>query len=176
MGNLPQTRNNRKAALCTFVRYLARRDPVMIAPCAKIRAIRSKITSDKVIPALSKDEVRAFLAAIPRTSLAGLREACSSCSTIPELGFRQATNLLINDIRLERPFQITLTGKGNKQRIVPLWEETVTAIGKSLKARAHLTNPSLFLNHRGEALTRFGVGWLTKKYLPISTAELPLSP
>jgi site-specific recombinase XerD len=92
----------------------------MVAPCAKICAIKSKITSDKVIPALSREEVQAFLAVIPRTNLSGLREACSACSTIPGLGFRQVTNLLINDLRLEKPFQITLTGKGNKQRIVPL--------------------------------------------------------
>ena len=71
-ANLPQSRNHRLAAICTFVRYLAREDLLMLGPCSRITAIRPKNVSHKVMPSLNKEEVEAFLSVIPRTHLLGL--------------------------------------------------------------------------------------------------------
>ena len=173
-GNLPQTRNNRLAALCTFVRYLAREDPLMVTACTRICAIRPKKVTHKVMPSLSKEEVEAFLSAIPRTNLAGLRDYALFL-LLHNTGARvtEAMDLEINDLRLEKPYQVSLIGKGGKQRIVPIWAETARAIGTYLKGRKHLQDESLFLNNKGQSLTRFGVGYLTTKYWLLAQQSCP---
>ena len=64
---------------------------------------------------------------------------------------------------------VSITGKGNKVRLVPLWATTVKAIETYLKDYRRKPKPqtqdSLFLNQRGEMLTRFGVRRIVQKYL-----------
>ena len=65
------------------------------------------------------------------------------------------------DLRLERPCQVRLLGKGQKERICPLWSETVSALRRII--RTGRAEDTLFRNVRGEALTRDGVAYLLTK-------------
>ena len=172
-GNLPQTRNNRLAAICTLVRYLARENPLMLEPCFRICSIRAKKVIDKVMPSLTVKETKAFLSVIPRTSIMGLRDHALFLF-LHDSGARvsEATNLIISDLRLEAPFRATLIGKGGKQRIIPLNKETAAAIIAYLKERPE-THKSVFLNHCGNPLMRSGVGYLTTKYWKLASVQCP---
>ena len=46
---------------------------------------------------------------------------------------QEVVDLNIDDLRLDAPFQAKLTGKGRKERLCPLWSETVEALRTYLK-------------------------------------------
>jgi site-specific recombinase XerC len=62
--------------------------------------------------------------------------------------------------------QVKLTGKGRKQRVCPLWQETVEAIQTYLDQRDPDASevPSVFLNANGNPITRFGIRYIVRRY------------
>lgn len=77
-------------------------------------------------------------------------------------------------IRFETPYHIRLTGKGNKQRIVPLQKEQIKLLEEYITDYG-LNRPEkelcpLFFNHTGDKLTDAGVAYILKKY--VSSAKL----
>ena len=79
---------------------------------------------------------------------------------------RLAVDLERDDLRLQPPFQVKLTGKGRKQRVCPLWPETVSALETYLRHRDVQASsvPAVFLNARGKPITRFGIRYLVCQY------------
>jgi site-specific recombinase XerD len=70
------------------------------------------------------------------------------------------------DLRLGRPAHARLVGKGRKERVCPLWPQTAGLLKNFLAESAtpaDSTRP-LFLNSRGQPLTRFGVRYLLRKH------------
>ena len=55
----------------------------------------------------------------------------------------------------------------HKERICPIWPETAGILREYLKEqKMDFREPRpIFLNHLGEPLTRFGIGYILKKYL-----------
>ena len=165
--NLPQTRNARLIAIRSFYRFLASQDPELLPVCEKICAIQAKKTTHAVVVSLEVQEVNAFLLAAKPTTLWGARDH-ALIRLLHNSGARasEAINIRLDDLRLEQPFQVKLFGKGRKERYVPLWEETVTAIQAYLNLRDEhgIQQEHLFVNQRGNPITRFGVGHLITKY------------
>lgn len=67
-----------------------------------------------------------------------------------------------------KPYTITLTGKGNKTRSIPISSNTAEIIKKYL-IENHLLTPEkydypLFVNHQRQKLTRAGITYILKKY------------
>lgn len=81
----------------------------------------------------------------------------------------ELTNIKINDLDL-RHGTITVTGKGNKVRLVPLGEETLKDLNHYLMIRMDYVNDkktetnSLFLNKYGSAISTRSVDRLVKKF------------
>lgn len=80
----------------------------------------------------------------------------------------EVVGLTLKDLTLETGY-LRCRGKGNKERIVPLGEPAEQALQKYLKeARpylsAHHNSDVLFLNFRGEKLTRQGIWEILKKW------------
>ena len=73
---------------------------------------------------------------------------------------QELADLRICDIRFQAPFTVTLTGKGNKTRVIPLWEDTIEAIRHYIEFReqSEVQSAHLFLNVKGQPLTRSGIG------------------
>jgi len=72
-------------------------------------------------------------------------------------------------------------GKGNKERILPLYERAREAIGAYLEdGRARLLGgrdtAALFVNHRGQPLTRQGLWLIVKKYAAAADLERKVTP
>jgi site-specific recombinase XerD len=59
---------------------------------------------------------------------------------------------------------VRLLGKGRKERVCPLWPETASALLRIIRAKSG--EDLLFRNTRGAPLTRDGVAYLLRKYVP----------
>ena len=92
--------------------------------------------------------------------------------------------LNIKDLRLDTPSQVRILGKGRKERICPLWQESADALRAYLHQRADGTQPDapLFLNAHGKRITRFGAGAILKRNRAVAATTLaslaakPVSP
>ena len=71
-----------------------------------------------------------------------------------------------SDLRRQAPLQVRFIGKGNKERICPLWSETVQAIDTCLHSGDDdgRGSSALFLNAKGEPITRFGIRHIVQKH------------
>jgi integrase/recombinase XerD len=97
----------------------------------------------------------------------------------------ELSGLGVNDVDL-RMGSLRCTGKGDKERLVPLGRKALEAVQHYLKsARPALlagggkpasTSPYLFLNKRGRRMGRAGVWALLAKYGRRAGLRLPLSP
>jgi site-specific recombinase XerD len=166
-NNSPKTRNQRLAAIKTFFRFAASQEPTLIAVCERVCNISKKKTPHKLIQPLENHEVKAILNEPDINKLNGLRDK-AMLTLLYNTGARvkELIDLNIVDLTMENPKQVILTGKGKKQRIIPLYQETVEAINAYLDFRnnAGLQNEALFLNAKGERITRFGIAYLIRKY------------
>jgi integrase len=79
------------------------------------------------------------------------------------------------DLQLDKPSQVILRGKGQKERICPLWPETVTLLRGLLRdtGLGERSTEPLFRNHCGEPLTRFGARYLLQKYARKGLSKAP---
>ena len=82
---------------------------------------------------------------------------------------QEVVDLKISDLRLQTPLQVKLTGKGNKERLCPLWPETVEVLEKYLSQRKVDAGQgsSLFLNANGKPITRFGIRYIVRRYCSV---------
>jgi site-specific recombinase XerD len=64
-------------------------------------------------------------------------------------------------------YQRRLFDKGRKERLFPLWPQTASVLRAFCKERKidFRSETKVFLNHRGEALTRFGIRYILAKHI-----------
>ena len=77
----------------------------------------------------------------------------------PGARVQEIADLRACDLQLTKPFQVRLFGKGRKERYCPLWPQTA-AVLKAFSDQRTLdlrSESRVFLNHRGQPLTRFGI-------------------
>jgi len=174
--NSPSTRNQRLAAIKSFLHYATRENPELMLPNERIQAIRSKKTDHKPPPSLSVEQVRAILDSIDATPLIGLRDK-ALVQLLYNTGARvqEVADLRLCDLRFDSPATATLTGKGRKTRTIPLWDETVQLIQAYLQAREHagIHSEHLFLNNKGQPITRFGIGRRVELHGKNAAGECP---
>ena len=168
------TRNQRLAAMKAFAHYVQYRNPEYLENCTDIIAMRPKKHEKPVIPFLTEEELKALLAQPDPSTRHGLRDL-TLLSLLYDSGARvqEITDLKLKDIRLTNPAMVTLTGKGRKARQVPLMKETCKLLDAYIRNfnlnSDPLTSP-LFFNQKGQALSRYGITYILKKY--VSQAEL----
>lgn len=168
------TRNQRLAAMKAFAHYVQYRNPEYLENCTDIIAMRPKKHEQPVIPFLTEEELKALLAQPDPSTRHGLRDL-TLLSLLYDSGARvqEITDLKLKDIRLTNPAMVTLTGKGRKARQVPLMKETCKLLDAYIRNfnlnSEPLTSP-LFFNQKGQALSRYGITYILKKY--VSQAEL----
>jgi len=132
---------------------------------------------EPVIEYLESGEVKALLESIDRASPLGQRDyALFALMFNTGARVQEILNLRIRDLRLDPPCQVRLHGKGQKVRFCPIWPGTAALLRPLIEPRlsdpAHTEAP-LFVNRQGTSLTRFGVGYLLRKYLAVSCAATP---
>ena len=122
-GNTARTRNTRLAAVHSFMRYAATRDPASLPITARVLAIPAKRFDRPVLGYLTREQTAAILAAPDRTTWSGHRDAVL-LATAYNTGARvsEITGLRIRDVLLDRQAAVHLHGKGRKERAIPLWQ------------------------------------------------------
>lgn len=177
-SNSDRTRNQRIAALRSFVKFLQYEYPDQMLQWQKIQSLPMRRHANKPVSYLSQDEIAMLLSKIETKNDMGIRDL-ALISLLYDSGARvqEIVNLSVRDIRIEKPSQVTLQGKGRKIRVVPLISCTVSIL-KSYMERFNLMRPEqssnpLFCNRNGTRITRFGIAYLLEKYA--SEAKLKMS-
>lgn len=144
--------------------------------------IESPKIGQKLPDTLSIAEIDQITAMIDFNKAEGERNL-TIIETLYSCGLRvsELTNLKISDLYFEEGF-IAITGKGNKQRLVPIAEHTENLITNYLNgSRMHINcKPehlnTLFLNRRGNGLTRAMIFTIVKQLVKLAGIEKNISP
>jgi site-specific recombinase XerD len=162
------TRNVRLAAIHAFFRYVGSYHPEHLDRVQRILSIPFKRARQRAIQYLERDEIEAILSRISQRSRDGRRDY-TLLSTMFNTGARvqEIVDLRACDLQLIRPFQIRLFGKGRKERFCPIWPQTARLVRDYCNERQIdlRSDARVFVNHRGEQLTRFGVRYILAKHL-----------
>jgi integrase/recombinase XerD len=167
------------AAVRGFYRYLAVTRQIEANPADDLQAPRTWTTLPTY---LSPEEVDRLLAQPDVSTARGLRDrALIELLYATGLRVSELLGLRLTDLHLDEGY-LTCTGKGQKQRIVPIGDEAVGWVRRyQREARARLlgrsSSPRLFINARGgSALTRSGFWRILKAYGREASITRPLSP
>ncbi len=175
-GCKPNTRNARLAALKTFFYYLGQQVPQCLDISQRISAIAPKKTAHKMVDYLDTDEFKLIMDRIDAASRNGIRDK-ALLLLMYNTGARvqEMVDIKLDDLRLDAASQIKLTGKGKKQRVIPLWQDTLEAVSDYILARKPKLEDEhhLFLNDKGESITRFGIRYIIKKYTDKAIEKQP---
>lgn len=175
-GNTVTTRNVRLAAIHAFFRYLAMQHPDTLEQAQRVLAIPFKRAENREAQYLDYAEIQAILAAINRGHGDGERDY-ALLSILFNTGARvqELLDLRPGDLQLVRPYQVRLMGKGRKERLCPLWSQTAELLTVYCRhqAIAPTSTEPLFRNHRGSALTRYGVRYILAKYVEQAAITTP---
>jgi site-specific recombinase XerD len=173
------TRNARLAALHTFARFLCGEHPDHLAQLQAVLAIPFKRGArEQPIEYFEAEEMAAFLASIDRRTSHGVRDY-ALFALLFNTGARvqEILNLRLADVRLDRPYQVRLVGKGNRVRLCPIWPGTAQLLRSHIeRQRTEIADGSarpIFTNQRGAPLTRFGVRYLLRRYLASGNTIAP---
>ena len=178
-GRSPRSVARAVACFRGFYRFLVVDGRLKASPADDLRPPRSW----KVLPRyLSVDEVDTLLAQPDVTTPRGLRDrALIELLYATGLRVSELLDLRVADLNLEAG-HLTCTGKGQKQRLVPIGDEAAGWVARYVReARGRLLGraPSqrLFVNARGgAALTRSGFWRILKAYGRQAGIARPLSP
>jgi site-specific recombinase XerD len=161
--NKTSTRNVRLAAIHAFFHHVAAQYPDRLEQAQRILSIPLKRAETQPVDYLEYEEIRAVLESVDRATPDGRRDY-ALLATMFNTGARvqEIIDLRVSDCQLIKPFQVRLSGKGRKVRICPLWPQTAEILRGLCAERdlPHHASTPLFLNHRGEPLTRFGVRYI----------------
>ena len=159
------------SGLRSFFGYLVFEDYIKNNP---LDHIESPKTGQKLPDTLSLDEINKLIGAVELTKeyngvRIGERDR-TILETLYSCGLRvsELTNLKISDLFFDEGF-IKVTGKGDKQRFVPIGESTqnyITIYKDNVRSKINVQkedNDTLFLNHRGKQLTRAMIFTIIKR-------------
>jgi site-specific recombinase XerD len=165
------TRNQRLAAIHSFVKYLQRKELSCFNQCSAILAVPFKKSIPPSMAWLSIREME-MLFALPDTRFKkGLRDL-AILTVFYETGARvqELIDLTVANLHLTSDsLYVELRGKGNKIRRIPVGEDAVSIFKKYLGAYGiESSMTSVFTNNRGEKLTRAGVQYIINKYIAVA--------
>lgn len=168
------TRNCRLAALRSFFSFVAEREPLAAGHCAEVLRVPIKRAPRRTITYLDPEEVKAILAQPDRSTLSGQRDH-ALLALLYNTGARIAEILSLTPaaVRLEPPTQVRLLGKGRKERICPLWQETASLLAALLKRQPHSAAEPIFANRYGRPLHASGVRFRLRQYVSAASQQHP---
>jgi site-specific recombinase XerD len=163
------TRNLRLAAIHSFFRYIQAEEPEGIFHFQKIINIPVKKAKKTSVEYLTPEAIKLLLEQPDKSTRKGRRDL-TLLSVLYDCGARvqELIDIRVRDVILGPLAVITLTGKGNKMRKVPILKNTA-AILQNYVAEHELDKSwkndyPLFTNNQHHKLTRKGVAYIVSKY------------
>ena len=172
--NSPTTRNARLAAIKSFARFIEYRVPGAVDQVRKILAIPAKRTDMPLVDYLNRDEMQSLLDAPEPTTRLGIRDRamlylCFSAG----LRVSELIGLRLEDLRLHPDASVHVHGKGRRERLLPLWKETTSALRAWLAIRGDVSAQEVFVSARCQPLTRSGVEYVLNKHVKKAVVRCP---
>lgn len=173
-GNGANSRNIRLAAIKSFMHFMEYRVPAALEQITRIMAIPAKKTETRLVRHLTVEEMQAILDAPAPTTRDGIRDrAMLYLCFAGGLRVSELIGLQVADLTLQPHPSALIHGKGRRQRSLPLWKETTSALRSWLAVRGAAAAPELFLNARGERMTRSGFEYILRKHVRAAATSCP---
>ena len=173
-GNGARSRNIRFSAIRSFFRYIEYRAPACLQQAMSIRALPIKRTDTRLIDYLSRDEMKALLDAPNPHTVGGLRDrAMLHLAYAGGLRVSELLSLRLEDFPDRSLKTVRVIGKGRRERVLPLWRETQSALRAWLAVRPASQGPELFLNRDGRPMTRDGFAHRLAGHVEAAVRKVP---
>lgn len=173
-NNGATSRNVRLAAIKSFFRYVQFRVPSALEQVQRILAIPMKKADTKLVAFLNQEEEKLVLDAPDPKTREGIRDrAMLYMGFTAGLRVSEIVGLLLDDVLLGETPSIIVRGKGRRQRNLPLCSDGAKALRAWIAVRGKAAVPELFLNARGQNLTRSGFAYLLCKYVKAGAKNSP---
>lgn len=173
-GNKARSRNARLAAVKSFFRYLEHRVPAVLDQALRMHAIPMKKIDEALVASLSRIEVQALLDAPDRRTPSGIRDrAMLHLAFAGGLRVSELVSLPLDQFDGRAPASIHVIGKGRRERVLPLWQETAAAIRAWVAIRPKDGDTALFLNNAGRMMTRAGFEYILEKHAATAVSVAP---
>jgi len=170
------TRNLRLASLKTFSLFLTTKDILRAGEYQRIMALPLKKAPHKMIDYLEVNEINAIIGDLNHEHRSGQRDHVL-LSLLYNTGARvqEVCDLTVGSITFGPLPVVTLVGKGNKTRMVPIWQDTARLLTNYLHDNQLIDKPTakLFFNACGKPLGRFGIRYIIKKQVKIASKNCP---
>jgi len=172
--NSVRTRNLRLAAIHSFFRFIALREPAYSALIQRVLSIPHKRFDRNLVCFLNRPEIDALLAAPHRNSWIGCRDHALLLTMI-QTGLRvsELIHLRREDISLDSGAHVRCRGKGRKQRSTPLSSQTVDVLRHWLRQNTATPSEPLFPSRRGGVLSRDAVERLVNRHVATACKMCP---
>jgi len=173
--NTAATLNQRLTVIHSLFRFVGRQIPELVDGATQLQAIPLRRIDHPAVPYLEKTEIDALLATPDRRRGQGQRDY-ALLLFLYNTGARadEAAHLTRGALDLGRPASVRILGKGRKTRLCPLWDHTAqvlrTLLGNRLDGPPDAT---VFLNVRGQPLTRFGIHTAVERLVARAATRVP---
>ena len=169
------TRNQRLSVIHAFFRYVQKESPDNLFEIHKILGIPLKKKPKPLVSYLNSDELKILFSQPDTSSKQGRRDLVllilmyDSAARVSEL-----IDLKISDIRLSSPSVVTLHGKGDRSRQVPIIGKTKNHLTAYLEEHKKYhwgiatQDAPVFFNQQHKKLSRWGVCYILNKYVEMA--------
>jgi integrase/recombinase XerD len=173
-GNTARTRNARRAAIRSFLRYAASADPLLLPVAQRVLAIPPKRFERASIGHLTREQIQTIVDSPDAATLSGQRDRVL-LMLLYNTGARvsELAGLRIQDVSLESRMSVHILGKGRKNRSVPLWRQTIRLLRAWLRQCDGAPESPLLPNARGKPMTRSGIAQRLKLAVKRAASEHP---
>ncbi|NQW18132.1 MAG: site-specific tyrosine recombinase XerD [Chloroflexi bacterium] len=178
-GYSTSTRARKVASLKSMFKFLRTEGVVDSNPMESFRSPRPGRTLPK---AITPEQVESLLRTVGGTHGAEAARDAAMFELMYAAGLRvsELVDLDINDIDFES-MTVRCTGKGSKERVVPLYEDAISLVSGYISTIRNEVlhderNKALFLNRRGDRLTRQAFWLRLKKYALLAGIESNVTP
>ncbi|MGF7042419.1 site-specific tyrosine recombinase XerD [Mucilaginibacter lappiensis] len=179
LGMIPSSQARVLSGIKAFYKYLLMEDLIKIDPS---ELLESPKIQRKLPDTLSYQDINKLIAAIDVSKPEGARNK-AILETLYGSGLRvsELTELKLSNLYLDIEF-IKVTGKGNKERLVPIGAEAIRALKIWIEnVRVHIAikkgeEDMVFLNRRGSRLSRVYIFLMIKELVELTGLKKTISP
>ena len=173
-NNSVRSRNARLAAIRSFFRFVALREPDCIALVTQVMAIPVKRHDRRIVAYLTKEEIGSILAAPDPSVWLGRRDH-ALLLTLYNTGARVSELITLQQSQLHMGTHtfLQLLGKGRKERVVPLWPKTAQVLRSWFREIGEQPNRLVFPNAHGGSLTRQGANYILSQIVQRAQSTCP---
>jgi integrase/recombinase XerD len=174
-GNGARTRNARLTAIKSFMHFVEYRVPSALEQIRQVLSIPLQKTDIRLVNHLAAEECKAILDAPDPSTRLGIRDRTMiHLAVTAGLRVSELVALRLDEVFFQsRYVDVHVRGKGRKDRILSLWKEVSDSVRTWMAVRGSVQAPELFLNARGNRMTRAGFEYLLAKHTGAACGVCP---